>query len=176
MGKPVDDPEVHTIWLQVYKNFIEAVDAVDNGVNQYEDVSAPRYLEHTSLSKRVGTLNPEWNEPSGTDAIDARFADAVVLTGKEFDLSVRHAVSSWLPARSIVLKALQGATSVHASGALFYAPPLPSVIHVQQVLLWGSVGMLLLRLSTFASLSCRVFCVGVVAICVAYTTAPTRHG
>lgn len=120
MGKPVEDPEVQTIWLQVYKNFIEAVDAVDNGINQYEDVSAPRYLDSTSLSKRVGTLNPEWNEPSNNEAIDARFADAVALTGKEFDHAVRHAVSSWLPARSIVAQALQGATIVHASGMMSY--------------------------------------------------------
>jgi uncharacterized UPF0160 family protein len=117
MNKPVDDPEVKTVWLKVYQSFIEAVDAVDNGVNQYEDVSAPRYIENSTLSKRVGTLNPEWNEPAGNDAIDARFADAVTLTGKEFDHAVRHAVSSWLPARSIVAKALEGATSVHKSGA-----------------------------------------------------------
>ena len=124
MNKPVEDPEVQTIWLQVYKNFIEAVDAVDNGINQYEDVSAPRYFENTSLSKRVGALNPEWNEPSGSEAIDARFADAVALTGKEFDGAVRHAVSSWLPARSIVAAALEAATTVHKSGVL--CCPLPS--------------------------------------------------
>lgn len=121
MGKRVEDPEVQTIWLYVYKNFIEAVDAVDNGVNQYEDVRDPRYVDHTTLSKRVGALNPEWNEPSNNDAIDARFADAVALTGKEFEYAVRHAVSSWLPARSIVAAALQKATGVHSSGASHYS-------------------------------------------------------
>jgi uncharacterized UPF0160 family protein len=40
MTLPVDHPDVMTVYLEVYKNFIEAVDAVDNGVNQY-DTDAP---------------------------------------------------------------------------------------------------------------------------------------
>ena len=31
IGKPQSDPDVETIYLAVYKNFVEAVDAVDNG-------------------------------------------------------------------------------------------------------------------------------------------------
>lgn len=33
IGKPQTDPDVETIYLAVYKNFVEAVDAVDNGVH-----------------------------------------------------------------------------------------------------------------------------------------------
>jgi Uncharacterised protein family (UPF0160) len=116
MAKPVHNPDVRKIWLQVYKNFIEAIDAVDNGVNQFKDAGEPLYLENTSLAKRVGSLNPKWNEPAGNAAIDARFADAVALTGREFEDAVRHAVNSWLPARSIVAAALNAAPSVHSSG------------------------------------------------------------
>jgi uncharacterized UPF0160 family protein len=42
MGLPADHPDVHTVWLQVYKSFIEALDAIDNGVNQYESDKPPK--------------------------------------------------------------------------------------------------------------------------------------
>lgn len=54
---PSDD-DVETVFLAVYKNFMEAVDAIDNGVDQYENAGEPRYISQTNLSARVGGLNP----------------------------------------------------------------------------------------------------------------------
>ena len=54
---PSDD-DVETVYLAVYKNFMEAVDAIDNGVDQYENAGEPRYISQTNLSARVGGLNP----------------------------------------------------------------------------------------------------------------------
>ena len=54
---PSDD-DVGTVFLAVYKNFMEAVDAIDNGVDQYENAGEPRYISQTNLSARVGGLNP----------------------------------------------------------------------------------------------------------------------
>ncbi|KAL0580413.1 hypothetical protein V5O48_001658, partial [Marasmius crinis-equi] len=31
----VNDEKVHTLWLKLYKEFIEAIDAIDNGISQY---------------------------------------------------------------------------------------------------------------------------------------------
>lgn len=42
MKLPVEHPDVQAVHLQVYKNFIEAVDAVDNGVNQFDTDSPPK--------------------------------------------------------------------------------------------------------------------------------------
>lgn len=50
--------DVETVFLAVYKNFMEAVDAIDNGVDQYENAGEPRYISQTNLSSRVGGLNP----------------------------------------------------------------------------------------------------------------------
>jgi len=55
---PPDDADVETVYLAVYKNFMEAVDAIDNGVDQYENAGEPRYISQTNLSARVGGLNP----------------------------------------------------------------------------------------------------------------------
>lgn len=46
------------MYLAVYKGFMESVDAIDNGVNQYVSDSPPLYVNNTTLSARVGSLNP----------------------------------------------------------------------------------------------------------------------
>lgn len=47
----------------MYENFVEEVDAVDNGISQWEE-GEPRYLLTTTLSARVARLNPTWNQPN----------------------------------------------------------------------------------------------------------------
>lgn len=46
-------------FLQMYENFVEEVDAVDNGISQYDGEA--RYTVSTTLSARVSHLNPWWN-------------------------------------------------------------------------------------------------------------------
>ena len=108
---------------QVYATFMEAIDAIDNGVAQCEGPA--RYESHTHLSARVGALNPSWNEEipaSGPSSLDARFATAVALTGGEFAAAVARAWRGWLPAREHVVVALDGAEKVHPSGAVLRLP------------------------------------------------------
>jgi uncharacterized UPF0160 family protein len=66
----LDDPKVHTLWLKLYKEFIEAIDAIDNGISQYPTDIKPRYRSRTDLSSRVGALNPAWNQPVDSDTVD----------------------------------------------------------------------------------------------------------
>lgn len=98
----VDAPEVHLLWLVVYKHFMEAVDAIDNGINQWEGDTPPRYINSTHLSARVGALNPSWNQDQSDDARLQAFAKAMDLTGKEFIECVEFYAQSWLPARAFV--------------------------------------------------------------------------
>jgi uncharacterized UPF0160 family protein len=101
----------------VYRTFIEAVDAVDNGINRFDTDAAPRYEQNTCLPSRVGFLNPPWNEPHTNGDLDAQFAKAMALTGAEFEDALHYAARSWLPGRALVVDALQQAEKVHASGA-----------------------------------------------------------
>lgn len=75
-GLAAASPNEHTACCtaaapQVYRNFIEAVDAIDNGVGQYAVPSgtAPLYLNNTTLSSRVGALIPRWNQPSDDETL-----------------------------------------------------------------------------------------------------------
>lgn len=47
---------------QLYENFVEEVDAIDNGISQYDGES--RYAISSTLSARVAHLNPRWNSKS----------------------------------------------------------------------------------------------------------------
>jgi uncharacterized UPF0160 family protein len=85
---PISDPKIETLWLKVYKvdffffyrsanlvykteqEFIEAIDAIDNGIPQYPGDIKPRYTNRTDLSSRVGALNPAWNQPIDSVAVD----------------------------------------------------------------------------------------------------------
>jgi hypothetical protein len=46
------------LFVQVYENFLEEIDGVDNGVSAFDGVS--KYKVTTTLSNRVGYLRPSW--------------------------------------------------------------------------------------------------------------------
>ncbi|NXG74623.1 MYG1 protein, partial [Baryphthengus martii] len=61
LERPEDDPVVGTLYDKLYENFVEEIDAVDNGIAP--GAGEPRYALTTTLSARVGRLNPLWNDP-----------------------------------------------------------------------------------------------------------------
>ncbi|KAL8552886.1 hypothetical protein ACS0TY_001534 [Phlomoides rotata] len=114
-----DHPDVDRLFLAVYRNFMEAIDAVDNGINQYDTDQPPRYVNNTHLSSRVGKLNLDWTAPDqSSEKENEAFERAMSLTGKEFLDNVRHLARSWLPARSIVLNCLEARLDLDPSGEL----------------------------------------------------------
>jgi len=121
-----DDPRVMTLWLKLYKTFIEAIDAIDNGIPQYPTDIKPKYLSRTNLSARVGWLNPAWNETVDSQVVDAQFAKASQLTGDEFMGRLDYYAKSWLPARDLVASAITYRVHVDPSGKILlldqYAP------------------------------------------------------
>jgi len=122
MKLPETDPKVEKIYLKVYKSFIEAVDGIDNGVNQWESEKPARYVDNTGLSARVGKLNPAWNESFAPEVQLAQFHKAMTLAGSEFVDAVKYYGESWLPAREHVEKALDEARQTHPSGEILRLP------------------------------------------------------
>ena len=62
MNEEPTSENVEAVYLALYKTFMESIDAIDNGVNQFDTDAAPKYVNNTHLSSRVGNLNPSWNE------------------------------------------------------------------------------------------------------------------
>jgi uncharacterized UPF0160 family protein len=105
---------IETFFQKVYKNFVEHVDAIDNGVTVAD--GELKYHVSTTLSSRVGQLNPEWNEPQSVEITNERFIQAMVLTGSEFVSCVHGLARAWWPARSIVQSAIDNRFELDPSG------------------------------------------------------------
>ncbi|KAH9849781.1 GAMM1 protein [Lenzites betulinus] len=113
-----DDEKTETLWLKMYKEFIEAIDAIDNGISQYPADLKPRYRSRTDVSSRVGHLNPAWNESVDAQVVDAKFLQASALVGGEFLNRLDYYANAWLPARDLVVAALNKRKEVDASGRI----------------------------------------------------------
>ncbi|GJV74640.1 UPF0160 protein-like protein [Tanacetum coccineum] len=127
-------PDVHRLFLAIYKSFMEwkvawggysddvpryAIDAIDNGINQYDTDQPAKYVNNTHLSSRVGRFNLDWTDPDqSSEKENEAFQKAMALAGSEFLDSVRFHVKSWLPARSIVMECLAARTSIDPSGEI----------------------------------------------------------
>jgi uncharacterized UPF0160 family protein len=115
---PEDHPEVDILWMKIYQNFIEALDAHDNGIDAYD----PKAIAAAGLEKRfldggftlgamVSRLNPNWNDTRPSDPVqaqameDEKFLKASERIGEEFLRDLTYCAGSWWPARDIVHKA-----------------------------------------------------------------------
>lgn len=114
LGLPTSDPTTGVIYDKMYENFMEEIDAIDNGVNMTD--AEPRYRITTNLSSRVGHLNPKWNS-KGMDE-NTQFHKAMDLVGSEFTSKVTDYQQTWLPARDLVLMAIKNRMEVDPSGQI----------------------------------------------------------
>ncbi|MBA0801034.1 hypothetical protein Gohar_011426 [Gossypium harknessii] len=125
--------------------FYQAIDAIDNGINQFDTDKPLRYVNNTNLSSRVGRLNLDWMDPNQSpEKENEAFQQAMALAGSEFldvrfyqkkdakkyttisivfmpsvpDMSVRFHAKSWLPARSIVMECIADRYDTDPSGEI----------------------------------------------------------
>ncbi len=73
-------PVLTSCLLDTLQEYIEAVDAVDNGISQYDADVPARYRTRTDISSRVGHLNPAWNQPFDGQTVDVSRAARVSYT------------------------------------------------------------------------------------------------
>lgn len=126
--EPIPDSLFDKLYKKVYSGFIEHIDGIDNGVNQFD--GKQNYSVPTTLSARVGHLNPRWNEDfaaheGGEEGLrNARFREAMKLALREIMDSFKDMALSWWPARAIVENALktEARKAVHPSGKAALLP------------------------------------------------------
>ena len=113
--------DVGILYQKIYKEFIEALDANDNGINNYPmEVEATKKFndKNITLPALVSHLNPSWiSNPSDND-FDAAFLKSSELMGLLF-ISLLHGYGkSWLPAKEIVKKAFDSRFNIDKSGMI----------------------------------------------------------
>jgi len=112
LGKNIDDPVIEKVFDKVYENFIEEIDAIDNGISTHDGEG--RYVISTNLSARVSHLGPNWNDADQN--FDIGFFKAMELTKTEFLDRVVYYGKVWWSARDIVHKSIEERFKVHSSG------------------------------------------------------------
>lgn len=111
------DAIIDAIYDYVYENFIQEIDAIDNGVPMFD--GEPRYQITTNLNSRVSRMNKQWNISDDFFNEEEAFAKAQLYVGTEFESTVTRAADVWWPARELVLNAIKNCRAkVHDSGLI----------------------------------------------------------
>lgn len=118
LGLNEDDPQLAILYDKVYENFVEEIDAIDNGISQWD--GEPHYAMSTNLSARVSRLNPRWNDEN--QDTEAGFKKAMELVWTEFSERVDFYYKSWLPARELVEAAIKERSKVDPSNEIVVFP------------------------------------------------------
>ncbi|KAL4919277.1 metal-dependent protein hydrolase [Aspergillus aurantiobrunneus] len=127
---PAEHGNVSLIFNKLYADFIEAIDANDNGIAAYD----PDSLAKAGIEKKfkdggvtIASIVNDMNYPTPEDEAaqldeDGLFSQASQFVGSVFARKLRHAVSSWLPARETVKNAYESRKEVHPSGKIMVLP------------------------------------------------------
>ncbi|SCV03923.1 LAMI_0H12024g1_1 [Lachancea mirantina] len=110
------------LYEKVYKEFIEALDANDNGISNFdaEELQVkPKFNDkNITIPSIVSHMNPNWNADSSDAAFDEGFFRASSFIGGVFKDLVRGYGESWLPAKALVRNAVENRFSVDKSGKI----------------------------------------------------------
>ncbi|KAJ5160610.1 UPF0160 protein MYG1 [Penicillium canariense] len=131
MSLPQDHADVDLLYEKLYTDFIEAIDANDNGIAAYDPAAvAAANLEKrfrdggVTLASIVNDMNnPDPTSPPGEPQDeDSLFGRASTLIGNVFTRKLHQASTSWLPARTTVGNAYAARTEAHPSGRILVLP------------------------------------------------------
>ncbi|KAI6199573.1 hypothetical protein M3Y96_00641300 [Aphelenchoides besseyi] len=109
-----DDSTIEFYYDRLYKNFVEAVDAVDNGIKQHD--SEPKYYAPVSLQSLVEEMNPAWNDKKSNE--DVQFEKAMKVVGDIFTRQLHYLHNVWMPCRDIVQEGILNRNKNHKSGRI----------------------------------------------------------
>ena len=118
----LSEEELELAYNKVYDSLLEALDAIDTGVEMVPEGVEMLYKDSTGLSRRVSRLNPRWNEvdesTGETPNPDERFELASQICGDDFLSVMTNVVESDIPARAFVERALLKRHETDASGEI----------------------------------------------------------
>ena len=115
----IEDPSIDVLYDKIYSEFIEAIDANDNGISAYpDDITALYRSGGITLPAMVSRLNPLWTEPYSDSIIDARFVKSSELMGSAFLSVVDSYGKGWYPAKRLVQEAFNARSQYDDKGRI----------------------------------------------------------
>lgn len=158
----ISDEDTELLYEKVYRDFVEALDANDNGISNFdaEELGVrPRFHDkNISIPGIVAKMNPDWNEETSDARFDECFLTASAFVGDCFARVVRGYGRAWLPAKDIVRAGVRDRAAVDPSGRIVvlerFCPWKEHLYDVEREL--GLVGEVLFVLFADSSGSWRV--------------------
>jgi len=117
----LSDVDLELAYQKIYNSLLEALDAIDTGVEMVPEGVEPLYSDATGLARRVSRFNPRWNEVNENGDkpdMDERFELASAACGEDFIAVMTNIVESDLPARAFVERAVVNRYTTDASGEI----------------------------------------------------------
>lgn len=119
LGVEESSPSVSLVLKKLYQEFIEALDANDNGISAYPADVKPLFSDKgVTLGSIVGSLNPDWNKPVTDEEHNEKFEQASTLIGQVFLSKLNYYGGAWLPARDFVVEGLNSRKELDPSGKI----------------------------------------------------------
>ena len=139
---PEDSPEVSILYEKLYADFVEALDAHDNGISVYDPAETSSLKKrfndsNVTLGSLVNDLNHDFSidgssvskndtHPSSPEQLqaaeDVRFLQASSLMGVTFLRKLSHYHTDWLPALHDVTAAYTARSKHHSSEQILVFP------------------------------------------------------
>ncbi len=102
-----NEQDIKILYFKIYKEFLEAIDANDNGINEYEVKAKSKFKSFgISLPSVISGINPRWNEAQTPEVYDSKFEKASEFIGKIFFDKLDYYGKAWLPAKNLVYEAV----------------------------------------------------------------------
>ncbi|GMM34569.1 Myg1 protein [Saccharomycopsis crataegensis] len=113
------DENVDLLYLKMYKEFVESLDANDNGIEAYpKEVKPAFHYRNITLPSIVANFNPSWNEDHSDEVYYRQFLVASDFIGNCFLRMLKSLGNSWLPAKKVVSDAFVKRFDVDKSGRI----------------------------------------------------------
>ncbi|KAI9888570.1 MAG: hypothetical protein M1814_006811 [Vezdaea aestivalis] len=110
LNLPEESENVDKVWQKVYEQFVEALDANDNGISSVPKGTEKNFSEGgIKLPSLMNMYNLQWNEDPGEGQTkeDEQFGKASTFMGEMFDAKLRYYCGPWLEARSTIYDAIK---------------------------------------------------------------------
>ncbi|SCW04309.1 LAFE_0H10704g1_1 [Lachancea fermentati] len=118
----LEDKDTEFLYEKVYREFVEALDANDNGISNIDveelGVKPKFHDKNITIPGIVSRMNPSWNEDASDASFDKNFFRASEFIGETFVKLVKNYGESWLPAKALVQKAIEERYSIDSSGRI----------------------------------------------------------
>lgn len=107
------------IYNKIYKEFIEGIDANDNGISKFDEKVDFKFNDkNLTLPSIIANLNPIWyTDPTDKD-FDAQFLKSSALMGQVFENVLQYYGKSWLMSKQLVEQAIKERFDVDKLGAI----------------------------------------------------------